>query len=260
MFRKIALIAVLCAAGFVAFAQEAGSASLSPAARGLADMARGGVAESVMLAFVRTSRAPFSITAKDVVELSSEGVPQSVIAAALQRDAELGAVAGASGGVTAAGGGAASGAATGAAASGAASPFSAGSAVTENQLFRMRFGYIFYGGKVYSDSSLDPYLRGVLWSDPSSRAYLGSYDRQRRAGAILSWSGLGAILGGSVYGVVMGSQSSTNSNLNVGIAMGAVGAGVLSLMIGAITQSESWRNLYNGMAQYNEDLIAGAGR
>jgi hypothetical protein len=230
--------------GALISAQEtAPSQALSPAAQELVAMARAGVDESVLLTYVRTSSTPFGISAEDVVALQADGLPQRVISAALQRDSELRVASG-------------SAAAGGAAAAG--SPFSTGAAVTENQLFRMRFGYIFYGGKAYS--GLDPYLWSVLWSDPTARVYLGSYDRQRKAGAILSWSGLGAILGGSVYGVVMGSQSSTNTNLNAGLAMGAVGAGLLSLLIGAVTQSESWRNLYNGMAQYNEDLIAGAGR
>jgi len=242
VYRKLSLVVALFFAGVLLFAQASGGGgTLSPAARQLVAMAHAGVDESVLLTYVKTSATPFGITAEDVVALSSEGVPQSVIAAALRRDAELRAASGAAG-----------------AGAAAVSPFSAGSALTESRLFRMRFGYIFYGGKVYS--SLDPYLKGVLWSDPAARPYLGSYDRQRKAGAIFSWSGLGAVLGGSVYGVAMGSQSSTNTNLNAGIAMGAVGAGVLSLMIGAITQSESWRSLYDGMAQYNEDLIAGAGR
>lgn len=257
MYRKLSLLVALFFAGVLLFAQASGGGgTLSPAARQLVAMARAGVDESVLLTYVNTSATPFGITAEDVVALSSEGVPQSVIAAALRRDAELRGASGVAGAGVAAGGAAA--VSGGAAAGGAASPFSAGSALTESQLFRMRFGYIFYGGKVYT--GLDPYLAGVLSSDPTARGYLGSYDRQRKAGAILSWSGLGAILGGSVYGVVMGSQSSTNTNLNAGIAIGAVGAGVLSLMIGAFTQSESWRSLYNSMAQYNEDLIAGAGR
>ena len=191
-------------------------------------MARAGVSESVLLTYVRTSSTPFGISARDVMTLKDDGVPQSVITEALQRDAQL-----------------------------RSSVFSGGGAVTESQLFRMRFGYIFYGGKLYSlVGGLSPDLRSVLATDPATSGFIRSYSHQRTASGILSWGGLAFVLGGSIYGIVAASQESTNTDLNAGITMGVVGTGVLSLIIGAFTHVGAYQSLYDGLAQYNEDLIA----
>jgi hypothetical protein len=227
------LVVALLFAGISAFAQEtASNRVLSPAVQDIVKMAQAGVDESVMLTYVRTSPTPFGISADDVLSLKMAGVPQSVITEILRRDAEPKDPTVFSGGI-----------------------------VTEDQLFRLHFGYLFYQGKVYSyQSGLSPNIQKVLQTDPAVQADIRSFSRLQSTSHVLTWTGLGLVLGGSVYGMVAASQDWGNVDLNAGIALGAIGTGIISAMISAITNHAAYLSLYNGLEQYNQDLIAQSSR
>jgi len=229
MRPKRLLVVGLLALGIFAFAQESASTgTLSPAAQELLKMARAGVDESVLLTYVRTSQAPFALSADDVLSLKAAGLPQSVIAEALSRNAKS---------------------------EGQASPAQEG--ITQDQLFRIRFGYIFYQGEAYPyRNGLDPSLQAVLKTDPAAQVDIHSFVKLQNASHAFSWGGLGLMLGGAVYGVATTNQGWSNADLNGGIVFGAIGAGLISAIIGGIVNHAAFISLYDGLDQYNRDLLA----
>ena len=64
-------------------------ANLSPAAAEVVKLARSGVSEDVVTAYARNSKAPFNLSADQVVSLKDAGISSSVLAAMLQHDANL---------------------------------------------------------------------------------------------------------------------------------------------------------------------------
>jgi hypothetical protein len=64
------------------------------------------------------------------------------------------------------------------------------------------------------------------------------------------------MLGGAVYGVATTDQGWSNADLNGGIVFGAIGAGLISAIIGGIVNHAAFINLYDGLDQYNRDLLA----
>ncbi len=232
--RKSWLVLGLLSLGIFAFGQAALPAGgLSPTAQDLVKMAQAGVGESIMLTYVRTSSAPISLSADDVVALKAAGVPQSVITEAMNRNA----------------------------ASRNPLPLS-GTGVAEDQLFRMRFGYIFYQGKIYPyQGGLNPYLQKMLQTDPAAQVDIRSFNRLKTTSRIMGWGGLSLVLGGAIYGNVSMNEGWYDNNVNAGIAFGAIGAGLIMAMIDVITNQAAYFSLYNGLSQYNRDLIAqSAGR
>jgi hypothetical protein len=233
LYRKSLLFLGLLFLGIVAFSQESGSGgALSPGARELIKMAQAGVGESVLLTYVRTSSTSFALTAQDVLSLKAAGVPQSVISEALSRNT---------------------------AAPGPGLPGAAG--ISQDQLFRLHLGFIFYQGRVYScQNGLTPALQKILLADPAARVDIHSFNNLKATSHVLSWSGLGLVLGGSIYGMVAPNQGWSNANLNGTIAFGAIGAGLISAMISGIMNHSAYISLYDGLAQYNQDLIAQSSR
>lgn|GEM_PF-3152777 len=229
MRRKAWIVVGLLMLGGLAFAQESASGgTLSPAAQDLIRMARAGVEESVMSTYVRTRPTPFALSTDDVLALKAAGVPQSVIAEA------LGGKAGSPSLVEPSGGG-----------------------ISQDQLFRLRFGYILYQGEAYSyRNGLSPTLQKVLQADPAVEVDLRDFARLQAGSRALSWAGLGLVIGGAVYGIATANQGWSSADLNGGIVYGAIGAGLVAAIISGITDHSALISLYDGLAQYNRDLIA----
>jgi hypothetical protein len=229
MRRKTLLVVALLILGIFALAQDSASTgTLSPAAQELLKMARAGVGESVLLTYVRTSPTPFALSADDVLTLKAAGLPQSVIAEALSRNTNS---------------------------ESPASPAREG--ISQDQLFRIRFGYIFYQGEAYPyRNGLNPALQAVLRTDPVAQVDIHSFAKLQSASNVFSWGGLGLMLGGAVYGVATTDQGWSNADLNGGIVFGAIGAGLISAIIGGIVNHAAFINLYDGLDQYNRDLLA----
>lgn len=228
MYRRLVLIIGFVFLGSFVFAQTVvPTAPMSSVAQGIIKMAQAGVDESVMETYVRTSPIPFGLSAEDIVNLKAAGVSQNVIAEALHRDS-----------------------------SSQSTSFSAKGEITEDQLFRLYFGRIFYDGKAYSfQNGLDPTLQGVLNADPATQSEIQSFSRLLSTSRVLLWSGTGLILGGGIYSLVTASLASTYTGTEAGITFGAIGVGALTLMIGGITNQAAYQRLYNGLYLYNQDLI-----
>jgi hypothetical protein len=187
-------------------------------AQGLAKLKEAGVSSSVLSAYVHTHQPPGPLTSQDLVYLRKIGVSESVLAEILDSSPRL---------------------------------------VSNSELFRMYFGKIFYQNRVWDVSGGLPIrLSTILLRDPSVKEPLKVFNDDQTASGIFTWTGLGLIVGGSVWGVVAGSNSSTNTSVNAGIAFGAVGAGVISSMVGFLTHEAARESLWDALFQYNVDLIA----
>jgi hypothetical protein len=227
MRYKLTIVIVLLALVAAALA-AADDDSLSAPARDIVKMAQAGVDESVLIAYAQKSQTPFGLTAKAIATLKAEGVSQEVLAAMQRRDQEL------------------------------ANPVSvARGPVTEDQLFRLRFGFIHYGGKLYPVSDgLNPEIKRTLEADPAVQEELSSYARLRATSRATFWGGLALVLGGSAYGMLASDNDWGNRKVNGGIVVGALGTGLVSLIISGIAGDSAYVDLYNGLAQYNHDLLA----
>ena len=208
---------------FVSVALFAGAGPLaaqdaSSWAQGVAKLEKAGVSSSVLSAYVHTHQPPGPATTQDLVYLRKMGVPESVLAEIADSSPRL---------------------------------------VSSSDLFRMYFGKIFYQNRVWDVSGGLPLpLSTVLVRDPNVKDPLKVFNDDQAASSVFTWTGLGLIVGGSAWGLVAGSNSSTNTSLNAGIAFGAVGAGVISAMVGFLTHGAARESLWDALFQYNVDLIA----
>lgn len=227
MRRKLTLAIALLS--LVAAARLAGEEdAMSAPVQDLVKMAKAGVDESVLIAYAQQSRARFDLSANAEERLRAAGLPQSVIEAMRRRDREL---------------------------SGPSSV--ARGPVAEDELFRMRFGYIQYGGRIYPYSNgLPPALKSALESDTAVAQDISSYASLHSTSRAALWGGLSLIVGGSVYGMISTGNGWDSRSLDRGIFAGAIGAGLVSLIVSAITGDSAYLHLYNGLAQYNRDLLA----
>jgi hypothetical protein len=130
--------------------------------------------------------------------------------------------------------------------------------LSADRLFRLRFGLIQYEGRLYPfRSGLAPEIKETLQADPAALPDISSFSRLQATSNATLWSGVALIIGGSLYGMIAADNSWGNDSLNGGIAAGAIGGGLISLIISGITGHSAYLDLYNGLSRYNKDLIAG---
>lgn len=70
-------------------ARAARTPQLSPALDQIVKLTKGGVAESVTLAFIQTSQMPYALDAQNIIKLREQGVSSQVITAMMQRNEEI---------------------------------------------------------------------------------------------------------------------------------------------------------------------------
>ena len=205
---------------------------LSPAAQKLIQLQKAGVDEPTLLAYVQNSPTGFDLTADGVLALKAGGVPSTVISAALKREP----------------------------ATQVTQVPAATDKVEEWDLFRLAYGRIYYKSKVYFlQDGLDPFLQQTILSDPATHSYMKDYQDLRNTSGILTWGGLGLLVGGAVCGAVTSAQSD-QQGWATGISLGAMGAGLVMTIVGTFTDRASFQTLFNGMTQYNQDLVLGQTR
>ena len=223
---RIAVATVVFFSVFSTFAQEA-PGTVGPGAQKILQLSKAGVDESVVVSFIQSSSEPFRLSTSDIVALRGAGVSQGVVLEVMRRDAALGV------GVVRA------------------------KTVTESDLFRLLYGRLYYHGKVeYVGYGLSSDARSTLLSDPTAAPDIEAFTSQQGTSGVLSWGGLGLILGGAIYGGIASAQSYNTPGVNSAITLGAIGGGLVMSLVGAITAQSAYQHLYNGLAQYNRDYIA----
>jgi len=227
---KLCLVAAFISIGIMAFAQSAtDSEGLSAPAQNIVKMTKAGIDESVLIAYIQTSQVPFGVSATVRATLASEGLSQAVVAEMSKRDQEL-----------------------------AKSISSSTASLSEEQLFRLRYGLLQYNGRLYPfRSGLPMEIKRTLEADPAALPDISSFSRLQATSNATLWSGIALILGGSLYGAIVSNNGWGNDALNGGIVAGAVGGGLISFIISGITEHSAYLDLYNGLDRYNRDLIAG---
>ena len=172
---KLCLAAAFISIGIMAFAQAAtDSDTLSAPEQDIVKMAKAGIDESVLVSYIRTRQAPFGLSAAVRARLMTEGLSQAIVAEMSRRDLELEkAIASSTG------------------------------RIGEDQLFRLRYGLIQYGGRLYPiKSALDAGIKEPLQADPSALPDISSFSRLRAASSAALFTGAGLMLGGGVYGMM----------------------------------------------------------
>jgi len=201
---------------------------LSPQAQDIAKMAQAGVDESVLLSYVRADRMPFALTGADIETLKGLGVSPNVITEILRRDTEL-----------------------------KASAVSATRRVSEDQLFRMRGNFVEYEGRFYPIQwGLNPSIRSVLDADPVANKDILAFEHSESASRATFWGGLALVIGGPLYGTIASNNGVLNPAVNSGVVMGSITCGLISWIISGVTNHAAYFSLYNGLDQYNRDLVA----
>jgi hypothetical protein len=229
MNRKLLWIVTFLSLAICAWAQAITKADgLSPQAQDIAKMAQAGVDESVLLTYIKANKGPFALTSNDIETLKALGVSSNVVAEMLRRDTELKAPA-----------------------------VSPARAVTEDQLFRMRGGLVEYGGRLYPiQSDLDPSIRSALQADPLANRDILAFEHGETASRATFWGGFALVFGGPLYGAIASNNGVLNDTANSDIVIGAISCGLISWLISSFTNHAAYFSLYNGLGQYNRDLIA----
>jgi len=227
---RLYLLIVFISVGGIGFAQAAvDSEGLSMPALDIVKMTKAGIDESVLIAYIRTSRVPFGMSDAVRARLLTEGLSQTIMAEMARRDQEL------------------------------EMPTSSSTlSLSEDRFFRLRYGLIQYDGRLYPfRSGLPMEIKQTLQADPAALPDISSFSRLQATSNATLWSGFVLILGGSLYGMIASGNDWGNDSLNGGIAAGAIGGGLISLIISGITGHSAYLDLYNGLSRYNKDLIAG---
>jgi hypothetical protein len=227
---KLCLVTVFISIGVMAFAQAAtDSEILSVPEQDIVKMTKAGIDESVLIDYIRTSRVPFGVSTAVRARLMTEGLSQTVVAEMTRRDQELG-----------------------------KSISTSTMSLSEDRLFRLRFGLIQYEGRLYPfRSGLSPEIKETLQADPSALPDISSFSRLQAISNATLWSGFALLLGGGLYGIMAADNGWGNEPINGGIVAGTACGGLISFLISGITGHVAYLDLYNGLGRYNRDLIAG---
>jgi len=230
---KIFVVVTLLSVAIYASAQvTARTDGLSPQAQDIAKMAQAGVDESILLSYVSADKMPFALTSADIETLKEIGVSQNVIVEMLRRDTEL-----------------------------KAPTVSSARTVSEDQLFRMRGNLVEYEGRFYPlQWGLNPSIRSVLQADPVANNDILSFEHSQSTSRATFWGGLALMVGGPLYGTIASNNGVLNNAANSGIVMGAITCSLISWIISGVTNHTAYFSLYNGLEQYNKDLLAQSGR
>ncbi len=224
MFRSVGfLFGLLLVLALPAWSDSLAQKGLSPSAQKITQLLAAGVDESVVLTYIRTWSEP-PVTADDLVMLKAAGVSGTLLQAASS--------------------------------SGARSRYTTGAPVSEAQLYRLFLGTVYHEGGAYEASNgLPNSMKLELESDSQVLPYIRGFSSQNDTARLYNWSGLGLVVGGLLYSGISYSVSPENATLNNTIGFSAVGIGVLSSIIGNVLEAGAFQKLYDGLYQYNRDLL-----
>lgn len=225
MFRTFWILAglLICSASF-AFAGDA--AVPSPGAQKIIQLSQAGIEDSVIVAFVQSQTTPLNLTPEDFGVLKAKGVSPAVMSAIVAHDGRL------------------------------AAPVAASRPLTESSLYRLYSGVVYHDGLTYfSGAGLPNSMKQDLESDPYARPFIVSYEAQNGTSQTLLWSGFGLLVGGLLYSGISDAVNPSSAALNNTIGVSSLGVGVLSLLASNIFSAVSYKSLYDGLYQYNRDLI-----
>ena len=207
-----------------AFTAEAPQTGPGQAAQKIIQLSKAGVEDSVILTYVQTQTVPLAMTNEDFGFLKAAGISPVLLTAIAQHDSQL--------------------------------QRSFAPPLTEAQLYRLFGGVVYHEGLAsYVGGGLPNSMKQELESDPQARPYIQSFNGQNGSSQVFAWTGFGLLVGGLVYSGIADAVNPSNTNLNNAIGFSAVGTGVLSLIVGNVMNAIAYKSLYDGLYQYNRDLV-----
>lgn len=226
-FLCFVLLAVVAAS--VSAQATAGFGALSAPAQSILKMFQAGVDEPVILTYIQTESQPFALSGSEVENLKALGLSTKVLSAMIAKDAQL-----------------------------HPALLSSASAVPEAQLFRLHGQLIAYDNKLFpAQSQLDPAIDAVLKSDAAAYKDILNFKTGEGTSKAMFWGGLALVVGGPVYGAIAEGSGLLNDQANASIVAGSLGLGLVSWIVSGLVLHASYLDLYNGLSQYNSDLIHG---